>query len=59
LSNCLIRLNRKDRTVKGKIRVVDDDVSVRELFSDVFTEADYKVIAADGGTEALKQMKSH
>lgn len=45
--------------MKGKILVVDDEVSARELFSDVFTDADYKVIAADGGTEALKQMKNH
>ena len=40
--------------MKGKILVVDDEFSIRELFSDVFTEADYKVITAEGGTEALK-----
>ena len=40
--------------MKGKILVVDDEASVRELFSDVFTEADYKVITAEGGAEALK-----
>jgi CheY-like chemotaxis protein len=40
--------------VKGKILVVDDEASIRELFSAVFIEADYEVIAAEGGTEALK-----
>ena len=40
--------------MKGKILVVDDDASIRELFSTVFTEAEYEVIAAEGGIEALK-----
>ena len=40
--------------MKGKILVVDDEASVRELFSDVFTEAEYEVFAAEGGKEALK-----
>jgi DNA-binding response OmpR family regulator len=40
--------------LKGKILVVDDEASIRELFSAVFTEADYEVIAAEGGAEALK-----
>jgi len=40
--------------LKGKILVVDDETSIRELFSVVFTEADYEVIVAEGGTEALK-----
>ena len=40
--------------MKGKILVVDDEASIRELFSTVFTEADYEVIAAEGGTQALK-----
>jgi DNA-binding response OmpR family regulator len=40
--------------VKGKILVVDDEASIRELFSDVFTEAEYEVFAAEGGKEALK-----
>jgi DNA-binding response OmpR family regulator len=40
--------------VKGKILVVDDEASIRELFSAVFIEADYEVIAAEGGEQALK-----
>lgn len=40
--------------MKGKILVVDDEASVRELFSAVFIEAGYELITADGGTEALK-----
>ena len=40
--------------MKGKILVVDDEASIRELFSAVFTEADYEVIDAEGGTQALK-----
>jgi CheY-like chemotaxis protein len=40
--------------LKRKILVVDDEASVRELFSNVFTEADYEVIAAEDGTQALK-----
>jgi DNA-binding response OmpR family regulator len=40
--------------LKGKILVVDDEASIRELFSAVFTEADYEVIDAEGGTQALK-----
>ncbi|MEI6608178.1 MAG: response regulator [Deltaproteobacteria bacterium] len=40
--------------MKGKILVVDDDVSVRELFCSVFIEAGYEVITAEGGKDALK-----
>jgi DNA-binding response OmpR family regulator len=40
--------------LKGKILVVDDEASIRELFSAVFIEADYEVIAAEGGEQALK-----
>ena len=40
--------------MKGKILVVDDEASVRELFSAVFIEAGYEVITAESGAEALK-----
>ena len=40
--------------MKGKILVVDDEASIRELYSTVFTEAEYEVIAVEGGTAALK-----
>jgi DNA-binding response OmpR family regulator len=40
--------------LKGKILVVDDEASIRELFTTVFTEADYEMITAEGGTEALQ-----
>lgn len=39
--------------MKGKILVVDDEASVRELFSGVFVEEDYEVIAAETGDQAL------
>jgi response regulator RpfG family c-di-GMP phosphodiesterase len=45
-------INRKDRTLKGKTLVVNDEASIRELFSTVFTEADYEVIAAKAGKSA-------
>ena len=40
--------------MKGKILVVDDEASVRELFSGVFVEEDYEVIAAETGDQALE-----
>lgn len=40
--------------MKGKILVVDDEASVRELFSGVFAEEDYEVIAAETGDQALE-----
>lgn len=39
--------------MKGKILVVDDEASVRELFSAVFADEDYEVIAAEDGKSAL------
>lgn len=39
--------------MKGKILIVDDEESVRELFSVVFAEEDYEVIAAESGNQAL------
>jgi DNA-binding response OmpR family regulator len=44
---------------KGKVLVVDDEASVRDLFDDVFTEAGYEVIAAEGGKDALAILKIH
>jgi len=38
--------------LKGKTLVVDDEASIRELFSNVFTAADYEVIAAEAGKSA-------
>lgn len=43
--------------MKGKILVVDDEASVRELFSGVFAEEDYEVIAAEDGNQALDILK--
>lgn len=43
--------------VKGKILIVDDEASVRELFSSVFTDANYQVIAAEDGHQALDILK--
>jgi len=39
--------------LKGKILIVDDELSVRELFSGVFTDDGYDVIAAEDGNSAL------
>lgn len=44
---------------KGKILIVDDEASVRDLFNEVFTGAGYEVIMADGGKEALALLKIH
>jgi DNA-binding response OmpR family regulator len=44
-------------TVKGKILIVDDEASVRELFSGVFTDDNYQVIAAEDGHQALDILK--
>lgn len=44
--------------MKGKILVVDDEASVRELFSSVFVEAGYELIAAEGGAEALEILQT-
>lgn len=53
-------MTQKERslaTLKGKILVVDDEASVRELFSGVFAEKDYEVIAAEDGNQALDILK--
>ena len=39
--------------MKGTILVVDDEASVRDLFSGVFADEDYEVIAAEDGNQAL------
>ena len=44
---------------KGKVLVVDDEVSVRELFDSVFTEAGYEVVLAESGKEALAILQIH
>ena len=42
---------------KGKILVVDDEASMRDLFESVFTEAGYELHLAEGGNEALAILK--
>jgi CheY-like chemotaxis protein len=44
---------RKGDFVNGRILVVDDDISVRDLFQTVFVDAGYEVVLAEGGEEAL------
>ena len=39
--------------MKGKILIVDDEASARELFSGVFGKEGYEVITAEGGNQAL------
>lgn len=43
--------------MKGKILIVDDEASVRELFSGVFTDENYEVVAAENGNQALDILK--
>jgi len=43
--------------LKGKILIVDDEASVRELFSGVFTDDGYEVISAEDGNAALNILK--
>lgn len=43
--------------MKGKILIVDDEASVRELFSGVFTDDGYEVISAEDGNSALDILK--
>jgi len=40
--------------LKGKILIIDDETSVRELFTGVFTDEDYEVIATEDGNRALE-----
>lgn len=40
--------------MKGKILIIDDETSVRELFTGVFTDEDYEVIATEDGNLALE-----
>jgi len=44
---------------KGKILVVDDESSVRDLFQSFFTEAGHDVLLAEGGKDALVILKLH
>lgn len=43
--------------MKRKILIVDDEASVRELFSGVFTDENYQVITAEDGNQALAILK--
>ena len=43
--------------MKGKILIIDDETSVRELFTGVFTDEDYEVVATEDGNQALDILK--
>jgi DNA-binding response OmpR family regulator len=43
--------------LKGKILIVDDETSVRELFTGVFTDEEYEVITTEDGNLALDILK--
>ena len=43
--------------MKGKILIIDDETYVRELFTGVFTDEDYEVIATEDGNLALDILK--
>lgn len=40
-------------TNQGKILIVDDEASIRDLFQSFFNEAGYDILLAEGGQEAL------
>jgi len=42
---------------KGKILVVDDESSIRDIFDQVFNDAGYEVISTGGAKEALAILK--
>jgi DNA-binding response OmpR family regulator len=44
---------------KGKILVVDDEASMRDLLESVFTEAGYEVLLAAGGKDTLVILQIH
>jgi DNA-binding response OmpR family regulator len=44
---------------KGKILIVDDEISVRDLFDSVFSHAGYEVFSAEGGKDALVILQIH
>lgn len=43
--------------MKKKILVVDDEQSIRDLFTDTFNDAGYEVRAAETGEQALEILK--
>jgi DNA-binding response OmpR family regulator len=43
--------------LKGKILIVDDEKSVRELFTGVFTDENYEVVTTEDGNQALDILK--
>lgn len=43
--------------MKGKILIVDDELSIRDLFAETFSEADYDVRLAENGEQALNILK--
>ena len=43
--------------MKGKILIIDDETSVRELLTGVFTDEDYEVITTEDGNQALEILK--
>ncbi|PKN10856.1 MAG: response regulator [Deltaproteobacteria bacterium HGW-Deltaproteobacteria-5] len=43
--------------MKGKILIVDDEMSVRELLTGVFTDENYEVITTEDGNQALDILK--
>ncbi len=44
---------------KGKILVVDDEIAIRNLLHDFFTEAGDEVLPAEGAKEALALLQIH
>lgn len=44
--------------MERKILIVDDEPAIRDLFDQTFSAAGYKVLAAEGGEQALEILKN-
>lgn len=45
--------------MKGQILIVDDQLGIRLLLTDIFTSEGYEVITAETGQEALEKIKKY
>lgn len=50
---------RKEVPVDRKLLIVDDEVSIRDLFQSTFSDAGYSVHLAEDGEQALYILKQH
>jgi DNA-binding response OmpR family regulator len=57
--NYLSDTARDVMTPQRKILVVDDEVSIRDLFQSFFADSGYEVLLAEGGKDALLALQMH